>query len=38
MLEYDLKISTLITKLKQKHAVTKNEVWECFINRTQGLG
>lgn len=33
-----LKISTRIAeKLKNKHQVTCNEVWECFLNRTRGF-
>lgn len=38
MFQHDLKISKRIAeKLQQKHGVTKEEVWECFLNRTKGL-
>lgn len=38
MLQHDLKISNRIAeKLQRKHGVTKNEVWECFLNRIKGL-
>ena len=33
-----LKISyRIIEKLKQKHHVSIDEVWECFLNRKQGF-
>ena len=38
MLENNLKISKSITdKLKNKHNVSVDEVYECFLNRTKGL-
>ena len=38
MLYNHLKISkSIIVKLKSKHDVTIDEVFECFLNRTQGL-
>lgn len=38
MLENNLKISkSIIGKLKSKHNVSVDEVFECFLNRTKGL-
>ena len=38
MLENNLKISkSIIGKLKNKHNVSVDEVFECFLNRTKGL-
>ena len=38
MFQYDLRISKRIAeKLQRKHGVMKEEVWECFLNRTKGL-
>lgn len=38
MFQHDLKISKRIAeKLLQKHGVLKEEIWECFLNRTKGL-
>jgi len=38
ILPYSFKVSKRIAeKLNKKHKVTISEVWECFLNRTQGL-
>jgi hypothetical protein len=38
MFPHILKISNRIAeKLQQKHNVTREEVWQCFLNRTKGL-
>lgn len=38
ILPYSFKVSKHVAeKLNKKHKVTIAEVWECFLNRTQGL-
>lgn len=38
MLQNNFKISKrIIEKLEKKHKVSVAEIWECFLNRTQGL-
>lgn len=38
MLQFNLKISQqVLQKLRQKHCVTRDEIEECFLNRTRGF-
>ena len=38
MIQNNFKISVRIAeKINKKHNITIEEIWECFLNRTQGL-